>query len=50
MLVDVAPVPAEFVAVTVQAYVLPLVSPLTLIGLAVALPVLVPALPAQDAV
>ena len=36
---EAAPVPAAFVAVTVKVYVVPLISPVTVIGLAVPVPV-----------
>jgi hypothetical protein len=39
---DAAPVPTELVAVTINVYAVPLVRPLTVIGLAVAVPVRLP--------
>jgi hypothetical protein len=39
---DVAPTPAEFVAVTVKVYAVPLVRPVTVIGDAEAVPVFPP--------
>ena len=48
---EATPVPAELVAVTVQEYVLPLVRPVTTIGLAVPVPVMAAEVPVtQDAV
>jgi hypothetical protein len=41
---DAAPTPALFVAVTLKLYVVPLVSPVTVIGLPVPVPVIPPGL------